>query len=259
MIPGIDKRQVERQFSRAARTYDDAAAVQHQMSNNLMSLLIDAFTDSPETILDMGCGTGYSLEQLSSKFPQARMTGIDLSHSMLIMARQRNPQATYIQADMECFHSETSFDLVFSNASIQWCDLEAVIQTANQCLNPGGLFVYNSFGPGTHREIARAWNMAQPGKVHHIDFLGESDHLSALEQFDFEMLNHRRQLIAPQFDTTHSLLYSIKQTGATNASLLRDKGLLSREIYARFLEYLGQTSPLKLSYETLSFVVRKPD
>jgi len=259
MIPGIDKRQVERQFSRAAQTYDDAAAVQHQMSDNLLSLLTEALTESPATILDFGCGTGYSLEQLMNKFPNTRVTGIDLSHSMLSKARYRVPKANFVQSDMECFYSNTDFDLVFSNASIQWCDLTAVLRSAKQCLKPGGLFVYSSFGPGTHREIARAWNMAQPGKVHHIDYLDESDHLFALEHFDFELLNHERKLIVPQFDTTHSLLYSIKQTGATNASTLRDKGLLSREIYARFLECLGQPSPLKLSYEALSFVVRRPD
>ena len=258
MMPGIDKRQVERQFSRAAQTYDDAAVVQHQMSDELLHKTAEALTDPPTSILDLGCGTGYSLIQLQGWFPQARLTGLDLSHSMLARARCRVPNAQFIQGDMEDFQSASGFDLIFSNASIQWCDLSAVLQTAKDCLNPGGLFVYSSFGPGTHHEIARAWNMAQPGKVHHIDFLNESDHLSALDQQGFEVLEHQRQFIAPHFDTPQSLLSSIKQTGATNASSLREKGLLSRETYARFLEYLGQPVPLQLSYETLSFVARFP-
>ncbi|MEQ9565601.1 MAG: methyltransferase domain-containing protein, partial [Pseudomonadales bacterium] len=171
----------------------------------------------------------------------------------------RLPGALFIQADMEQFQPEQKFDLVFSNASVQWCDLSAVMQTTKNSLKPGGLFVYSSFGPDTHLEIARAWDMAHPGRVHHIDFLKESDHLIALKQAGFEVLNHQRQLIQPRFDSTRAMLSSVKRTGATNASSLRDKGLLSRETYARFLEYLGQPNPLELSYETLSFVARAPD
>lgn len=256
MMPGIDKRQVERQFSRAANTYDDAARVQHQMSDRLLQLACTYLPETISSILDLGCGTGYSMEQLQEKFPNSKITGLDLSHNMLTRARDRLPGALFIQADMEQFQPAEKFDLVFSNASVQWCDLPSVLQTTKKSLKPGGLFVYSSFGPDTHLEIARAWDMAHPGRVHHIDFLKESDHLIALKQAGFEVLNHQRQLIQPRFDSTRAMLSSVKRTGATNASSLRDKGLLSRETYARFLEYLGQPRPLELSYETLSFVTR---
>ncbi|MFX4228834.1 MAG: hypothetical protein ACFHHU_13460 [Porticoccaceae bacterium] len=62
-----------------------------------------------------------------------------------------------------------------------------------------------------------AWDMAHPGRVHHIDFLKESDHLIALKQAGFEVLNHQRQLIQPRFDSTRAMLSSVKRTGATNA------------------------------------------
>lgn len=259
MMPGIDKRQVERQFSRAANTYDDAARVQYLMSDRLLQLASTYLSETISSILDLGCGTGYSMEQLQKKIPGSKITGLDLSHNMLTRARDRLPNALFIQADMEQFRPAQRFDLVFSNASVQWCDLESVLETARKSLNPGGLFVYSSFGPDTHLEIARAWDMAHPGRVHHIDFLNESDHLLALKEAGFEILNHRRQLMQPRFDSTGAMLSSVKRTGATNASSLRDKGLLSRETYARFLEYLGQSRPLELSYETLSFIARTPD
>ncbi|MFX4228833.1 MAG: class I SAM-dependent methyltransferase [Porticoccaceae bacterium] len=48
---------------------------------------------------------------------------------MLTRARDRLPGALFIQADMEQFQPEQKFDLAFSNASVQWCDLPAVMQT----------------------------------------------------------------------------------------------------------------------------------
>jgi|GEM_PF-2877699 len=261
MMPSIDKRQVERQFSRAANTYDEAACVQHLMSDRLLQLACTHFSETTPRILDLGCGTGYSMGQLQKKFPQSNITGVDLSHNMLARARNRLPAATFIQADMEHlqFQSTFKFDLVFSNASIQWCDLSSVLHTAKKMLSPGGLFVYSSFGPETHLEIARAWDIAHPGRIHHIDFLTESDHLNALDQAGFDILDQYRKLIQPRFDSARSMLSSVKRTGATNASNRRDKGLLSRKTYARFLKYLGQSEPLELSYETLSFVARIPD
>ncbi len=259
MMAGIDKQQVERQFSRAASTYDEAAKVQHQMSDQLLQMICRQLAKPPKRILDLGCGTGYSMAQLQQIFPQARLTGLDLSHQMLTRARDRVPAADFIQADMENFQPGVRFDLVFSNASIQWCDLFPVLQTVKNSLKPGGYFAYSSFGPATHREIAKAWNTAQPGKVHHIDFLSESDHLNALKQSGFELVGQQKQLLQPTFDSLPELLSSVKKTGATNAASKRDKGLLSRHTYARFLASLGQQSPLALSYEAISFVTRIPE
>ncbi len=44
---------------------------------------------APENILEVGCGTGKNLAALAKAFPKARLTGLDLSASMLDLARQR--------------------------------------------------------------------------------------------------------------------------------------------------------------------------
>lgn len=45
--------------------------------------------------LDVACGTGFVLSQ----FPGIRRTGLDISPSMLAVARERNPDATFVQRD----------------------------------------------------------------------------------------------------------------------------------------------------------------
>lgn len=62
--------------------------------------------------LDVACGTGYVLGQ----FPGVRRTGLDLSPSMLARARQRNPDATFVERDFRIAFPDWSnrFDLVTS-------------------------------------------------------------------------------------------------------------------------------------------------
>ncbi len=51
--------------------------------------LLDRINVIPQRILDMGCGTGSTTLLLQQKFPQASITGLDLSPSMLVMAHQK--------------------------------------------------------------------------------------------------------------------------------------------------------------------------
>lgn len=59
--------------------------------------LIDRIQGAPQRILDLGCGTGTTTQMLQDRFPQASITGMDLSPYMLTIAshktKQKNPQA----------------------------------------------------------------------------------------------------------------------------------------------------------------------
>jgi ubiquinone/menaquinone biosynthesis C-methylase UbiE len=44
-----------------------------------------------DSVLDVGCGTGALLDQLSGSYPRARLAGIDPSPDMLAIARHRLP------------------------------------------------------------------------------------------------------------------------------------------------------------------------
>jgi len=44
---------------------------------------------APKRILEVGCGTGRNLVSLARRFPRAQITGVDLSDSMLAVARRK--------------------------------------------------------------------------------------------------------------------------------------------------------------------------
>ncbi|MBT3764897.1 MAG: class I SAM-dependent methyltransferase [Rhodospirillaceae bacterium] len=54
----------------------------------------------PSTILDIGCGPGDLLSELSEQFPNAQLTGVDVSASGLEQAQARLPEASFLHADL---------------------------------------------------------------------------------------------------------------------------------------------------------------
>lgn len=76
----------------------------------------------PGSILDLGCGPGNSTKVLKDKFPNARIVGADNSEEMLSKARELYPNISFIYLDANGDLNEISerFDIVFSNACIQW-------------------------------------------------------------------------------------------------------------------------------------------
>lgn len=73
-----------------------------------------------KTALDLGCGPGNSTEALQTRFPDARVTGLDSSEDMLKAARARLPKHKFILGDIGALATEGSYDVVFANASLQW-------------------------------------------------------------------------------------------------------------------------------------------
>ena len=72
--------------------------------------------------LDVGCGPGNSSAVIKSVFPDADILGIDFSADMIERAKKDYPGIAFEQWDADVFTQETSqkFDLIFSNACLQW-------------------------------------------------------------------------------------------------------------------------------------------
>ena len=58
----LNKKHLRNAFERAAASYDQAAVLQHEVSNRMLSRL-EYIKYLPDIILDAGSGTGYSQKQ----------------------------------------------------------------------------------------------------------------------------------------------------------------------------------------------------
>src|SRR5512140_1523706 len=72
-------------------------------------------------VLDLGCGTGELTRALHARAQASETMGIDSSETMLVKsAAFAGEGLRFNQADIETFSPVEPFDVVFSNAALQW-------------------------------------------------------------------------------------------------------------------------------------------
>lgn len=108
-----------------------------------VSSLIRKYAKRPvATLLDIGCGGGKNVLNLSRDFD---VTGLDLSPTMLAQAQGLNPGCTFVQGDMRTFRLGQTFDAVLVDDAISHmncrADFVAAFHTAYAHLNPGGVLI----------------------------------------------------------------------------------------------------------------------
>lgn len=87
----------------------------------------------PARIIDLGCGPGNSTEVLAQRWPEAQLTGLDNSARMIEAARLAKPRYRWVEADIAGWAvdgSSETFDVVFSNAALQWLPDHALLLPA---------------------------------------------------------------------------------------------------------------------------------
>lgn len=81
-------------------------------------------SDGLITAIDLGCGTGEQTKILSERFKNAQFIGIDASAEML--AKSKNLESNNLHFEQrtteEVLKSNEKYDLIFSNAALQWSD-----------------------------------------------------------------------------------------------------------------------------------------
>lgn len=164
--------QVAEMYRRRAQ-YRFAVDFQRERNEILMSLTPDR---RDAVALDLGCGTGITLLELSERYD--RVVGVDLSREMLDgfdgsdVAPGRS--VSIAQADMAALPLESkSVDLVLCRSALHHMDDEVgVLREACRVLKDDGVLVLGEpANDNVVTRLARWWVKRRPsyGKVHTID------------------------------------------------------------------------------------------
>ncbi|WP_432090993.1 trans-aconitate 2-methyltransferase [Streptomyces sp. NRRL F-5630] len=162
----------------------------------LLARVPDPATERPR-VVDLGCGAGNVTALLAARWPAAHITGLDNSAAMLDRARAEHAgpldgggSLDFAEADLRDWRPDRGYDLIVSNAALQWVPghLDLLPAWAG-ALHPGGTLAFQvpgNFGAPSHvlmRETAALprFRPLLDGVLRHEDpVAGPTDYLARL-------------------------------------------------------------------------------
>ncbi|MCW5668591.1 MAG: class I SAM-dependent methyltransferase [Hydrogenophaga sp.] len=92
-----------------------------------------------QSLLEVGCGTGFVLSGISQAFPQAKIAGSEIYTTGLAFAAQRLPCVELLQMDARRLPYVEEFDVVTAFDVIEHIlEDELVLQNFHRAIKPGG-------------------------------------------------------------------------------------------------------------------------
>lgn len=216
---------IKSQFSRNSLSYDEFNLIQKQA---IQKLLTD-IKPKPNTILDLGCGTGSLYKAID--WPIARLVGVDFSPEML----EQHPRATNLECRLGDFNDDNlfahlkkyNFERVISASSLQWANnLDATFKNIKSLNTPAAFAIFTA---NTFKTLFATANIPP--------LLRTADEVSLLAQKYFTASYEVVQYTL-KFNSTHDMLRYIKKSGVSSTRNILDYKRTKQLIRDYPLDYL---------------------
>ena len=234
MLNQLDEKKIAFRFNKAAHTYDEAAVLQRTVGSTLLERL-QGIRLQPQTILDLGCGTGHFASFLKEAYPEAHIIGLDKSYGMLKQAQHKQKEDEFSQVHWLGGQAESlpfrdhSFELVYSNLMLHWsADFSATLNELRRLLKPGGLLLFSLVGADTLKELRYCW--AQVDNNSHVHVFPDMHDLGdSLLQMAFTDPVMDVDYFTLLYSDVFSLMKDLKALGVQNLSMDRHRGLTPKK------------------------------
>ena len=156
---------MKRDFSCAARSYDEAAVLAREVGAR-MARRLDFVKIGPCRMADIGCATGDGIRELQRRYPSALPLAVDFASPMLAAVRHHAPwlqrlrghAPRLVNADARALPLASGcLDIAWSNLMLHWIDdpLPA-LRELHRVLAHAGLLTFALLGPNTLKELRDA-------------------------------------------------------------------------------------------------------
>jgi trans-aconitate 2-methyltransferase len=190
-------------------------------------------------VADLGCGTGELTRALHRRLRARETLGLDNSPAMLARARELAGDGLRFEAgDLASFAPEQPFDLVFSNAALQWvAEHDVLLERLSAALTPGGQLAVQvpaNYDHPSHTVAAQVAGeapfieaLASDGA--HPGVLAPEAYAQRLHELGYAEQHVRLQVYGHRLDSREQVAEWVKGTLLTHY-----RSRLSPELYARF-------------------------
>lgn len=237
----LDKKTISSNFYKSRFVYEKNALVQQKMAEKLVSFLDKSY----DTILEIGCGTGILTTLMYASCTFKTYYTIDIIAENRDFLETQFPKLHYSCFDMDNiknFCPEQHFDLIVSNAAVQWSSNPAqLIQNCMERLSKNGTFALTFFGEKNFQEIKDIFGVG-------LNYLSQKQINEICR--NYKIVHSSQETEELSFPDTISLLRHIKNTGVGGMS----HTVLKKE---QLKEYAQKYKNI-LTYNPVYLVLKKP-
>lgn len=210
----MNKKLIAENFSRYAHLYDSYANIQRYTA---VKLIKEIGEGKYRDILEPGCGTGNYTRLLRGFFPSSGITSVDISKQMVRIAKKklqgRGIKFSICDAENENFRAK--YDLITSNASLQWFDDFALaLRRYRGFLKDRGELAFSMFGPETFSELNRVLEniFRKSSVVASRGFIGKREIRDVLKE-NYGKIRIKEEILEEEYPSLKHLFEKIKYTG----------------------------------------------
>lgn len=251
----IEADHIRRRFTRALDSYDNQAEAQQRISRKLVSLLSRYTCPSFRRILEIGCGTGSLTRCLTNRCQIDEWVLNDLCEKCFDKVIRLFPDVSplFLPGDAETLSFPGKFDLVASASVFQWLrQPEIFLHTLASLLQPSGILLFSTFGPGNFYEIKKLTGKGL--------FYPHAEEWRRWLSRDFRILHQEEETLTLAFSTPREVLKHLRDTGVTATG--RDfwtRGRLEQFALQYQQLFLNQYNQVTLTYRPLYFLAVKKE
>lgn len=250
MFVSINKALVAQRFAKAGQSYVEHAVVQKQISAQLFEYLKVYCSQSLNSVLEIGCGSG-NLTHLCESYFQVEQLFLNDLYADVDQHFFNFKHVNWLIGDIEQLTLPQSLDAVISSSALQWMlDLPALLQQIHAALKPNAYFGFSTFGPDNLTEIKQL--TGQGLNYINLDVLQQ-----LLEQQGFEILLIQQDHKQVYFDHPKSVLQHLKATGVTaTAQSHRWTKQSLQQFYSDYQQFYDEQG-FRLTYHPIYVIARR--
>ncbi|ECR3455528.1 malonyl-ACP O-methyltransferase BioC [Campylobacter jejuni] len=221
-----------------AKDYEKHAKVQDFMGLKLCEILKDLKISHFEKVFEFGCGRG----ELSKKLQNFITFDEYLKNDILDFKENSNILIFDMNEISKQDLSKEKFDLIVSNATLQWLDLKQIIPSLRDMLNQNGILLLSTFAKQNLKEIKQSTGFG-------LNYFSLNE-LEQIFKIYFNEVKITQELVELSFDNALDVFRHLKLSGVNSLGFYPlNKGFL-KEFEEKFQN--------KLTYHPI-FILCKND
>ena len=245
----INKNLVKFRFKKSITTYDNSAVIQKEMAHKLMDKIVEHCGTHFHKVFEFGAGTGFLSKNIPDRINFDEYFANDIIEESEFCIKNIIKNAKFLPGDIEKINIKNTFDLILSNAVMQWIyDTDELLFKITNNLKKGSYFAFTTFGEKNFQEIKQTTGIA-------LDYLKTETLKAKCENF-FEIVDFEENLEMLYFDKPLDVLKHIKYSGTNGIKTLNWTVSKLKAFEEYYRQNFSSGNKVTLTYNPLYVVLK---